>query len=368
MAIRPHLAVLERNMELQKHAGEFVSLARILMQSKGDFFEAREISNKRQVSPRVRDIFHSANARDIISKAATSPMSLSGNPQLADYQLVVSAFGNSLASVGAFDAILSSMKPAPLSSSIGSVATGVQGFTVSEQGAKPIGRLTVNPAGPLDALKSHSIVTATQELLKMGGPSVQSLLAKELVLATTLAVDSAFIGILLANISVGTSVGQTAVSVRQDLASLLAAIPSDQSSRFFIITTPQVCKSWCAMGSTFTSGQGAFPDMGPQGGTILNIPVIASDAATTGLVILVDASGLAGASDQIILSVMDQGSLQLDSSPDSPPIASSVMVSLWQMNMTALRAERWWGCRKLRAASVAAVSNSSSYAQGMSPP
>jgi hypothetical protein len=197
---------------------------------------------------------------------------------------------------------------------------------------------------------------------------LKALISKELINAAVVAVDSAFLTTLLTGVSVGTSTGQTAESVRSDLAVLLSAVTTDQTSKLFIITTPLIAKIWAAMGATATNGTPAFPEMGPQGGTILNIPVIASDAVTAGQVILVDATGIAAGSDQIVLSVLQEGSIIPDTSPDSPQVASTNVVSLWQNNLSAILAERWWGAEKLRSNCVAAVSNSNSYQQGFSPP
>jgi hypothetical protein len=108
--------------------------------------------------------------------------------------------------------------------------------------------------------------------------------------------------------------------------------------------------------------------MTPHGGTILGIPVIASDAVTAGQVVLFDASGIAAGSDTVVLSTMGEGTIMPDTAPDSPQVAGTNVVSLWQSDLSALVVERWWGAEKLRSTSVAAVSNSNSYQQGFSPP
>ena len=122
------------------------------------------------------------------------------------------------------------------------------------------------------------------------------------------------------------------------------------------------------MGATASNATPAFPEMTPQGGSILGIPVIASDAVTSGQVILADASGIAAGSDTIVLNTMAEGTIMPDTAPDSPQVAGTNVFSLWQNDATAILAERWWGAEKLRTTAVAAVSNSNSYQQGFSPP
>jgi hypothetical protein len=46
----------------------------------------------------------------------------------------------------------------------------------------------------------------------------------------------------------------------------------------------------------------------------------------------------------------------MDSTPDSPPTAATNMVSLWQQNMVAIKAERFINWAKRRSTSVAMIS------------
>ena len=137
-----------------------------------------------------------------------------------------------------------------------------------------------------------------------------------MIRACTLAVDASFLTTLLSGVSVSTSTGQTAESVRSDLAALLAAVPTDQSSRLFLVTTPLICKMWSAMGATSGNGSPAFENVTPQGGSIMGIPILTSDAVTAGQVVLVDATGIAAGSDTIVLNVMAEGTIMPDSAPE----------------------------------------------------
>ena len=47
----------------------------------------------------------------------------------------------------------------------------------------------------------------------------------------------------------------------------------------------------------------------------------------------------------------------MDSAPDSPPSGTTVLVSLWQMNMTGIRAERWINWVKRRSTAVQFIQN-----------
>jgi HK97 family phage major capsid protein len=385
MTVAQRIGALEKNLELARQSGEFISLCRILLQSKGQIPVARQIAAEgRMTSPRVRDLIKDdaflsllrrgnlnprGNPADqfLSMKAATSALVLDSGA-FSTFELLVSGFVNALSSIGVFDGMRSSMRVVPVGRIVGSVTSAATGYVVTEGSVKPVSRSSLTN-GILDPQKAHCVVTVANELLKFGGRDVDALLTKELINACTLAIDGSFLATLLAGVVVGTSIGSAAEAIRADLAVLLAAVPTDQTSKLFIITSPLICKMWAAMGSA--NGGPAFEDMTPQGGTIIGIPVIASDAVAVGVagaVILVDANAIAAGSDTFVLTNISEGTIMPDTSPDSPVIGTTNVVSLWQSDLSALLVERWWGAEKLRAASVAALINGNSYQQGFSPP
>jgi hypothetical protein len=106
--------------------------------------------------------------------------------------------------------------------------------------------------------------------------------------------------------------------------------------------------------------------MTPQGGAIAGIETLVSDALAAGTMTLINAASFAAAVDQLALSTLQHGSVQLDTSPDSPATGSTVFLSLWQLNKTALLAERFFIVEKLRTNGVAVI-NGAGYASGFSP-
>ena len=228
---------------------------------------------------------------------------------LSDYSTIAQGFVNSLVNAGAFDGMLSSCVPVPLATgTVGAVSTTAIAYSVSEGSAKPISRLSLtnqqqNPS------KVSCIVVVTQELAKIGGPSSIALIGRELRQAVAVTTDTAFIATLISGLSVTTSTGQTAESVRTDIANLLRAMTVGQSSKLFILTTPLILKLVMLM---YEHGVSAFPNLTPQGGSINGIVVLSSDAIAAGNVILCDSSGLAAASGDVTLNEFSEGMLQLD--------------------------------------------------------
>ena len=61
---------------------------------------------------------------------------------------------------------------------------------------------------------------------------------------------------------------------------------------------------------TDSKGVSAFPDLGPLGGSINQIPVLVSEGVTAGNVVLVDGSGIAAASGDLVLNEFREGMMQ----------------------------------------------------------
>ena len=96
----------------------------------------------------------------------------------------------------------------------------------------------------------------------------------------------------------------------------------------------------------------------PQGGTLDGVPVrvsqyLANNGGSGGApFILVDESEIWLADDgSVTLDASEQASLQMDDAPtnsSSATVTATSMVSMWQTNSIAMRAERfiWWGARR----------------------
>jgi hypothetical protein len=91
---------------------------------------------------------------------------------------------------------------------------------------------------------------------------------------------------------------------------------------------------------------------GPAG-----ITALVSDGVPSSTIILADATQIAAASETITLNSSNETTLQMDTTPDSPPTASTAYVSLWQMNWRALRAERYFGAVKLGTTGVCVITS-----------
>jgi HK97 family phage major capsid protein len=110
-----------------------------------------------------------------------------------------------------------------------------------------------------------------------------------------------------------------------------------------------------------TLGQPEFAGINVNGGTFAGIPVVATEnmPSTTGSpsegypIILAKANEILLADDgQVTIDASREASLQMESTPDSPSTASTVLTSLWQNNMIAIKAERFINWTKRRSNAV----------------
>jgi len=133
----------------------------------------------------------------------------------------------------------------------------------------------------------------------------------------------------------------------------LDAVDTGSASKLFWVTTSSVAKRLAVIGDS--AGGPAFPET--REGLLGAWPLVTSDGVGSGLLILIDAAQIAAAALPIELDTTDQATIQMDTAPDSPPTSTSNVVSLWQMNETALRCTRYIAAERLRDTAVAIVSN-----------
>jgi HK97 family phage major capsid protein len=371
MSLVQEVARVNASVETTKAATEFASLAKFILANKGigNALVALDAKGTR-FSPKLGDIVKAGSLggisrENLKTKAAQTASGLSGSV-FADYSVISQGFVSSLQSFSAFDGMLASCVPVPLGTgTVGAVSVGATGYSVSEGSAKPVSRLTITGTQQ-NPLKCHAIVVITQELAQAPGANALALIGRELRSAVAVTTDAQFLSVLISGLSAATSTGSTAEAVRADISNLLAAVTINQQSRLFILTTPLICKRWSML--TDQHGLSAFPLLTPTGGSINGITVLTSDSVSAGNVILADASGIAAASGDVALNEFREGTVQLESAPDSPTSASTNYISLWQLNLTAIMVERFIVAVRLRSDAVALCSNAASYSSGNSPP
>jgi HK97 family phage major capsid protein len=263
----------------------------------------------------------------------------------------------------------------PFNVRIGGQTSGGSASWVGQGKAKPVTKFDFN-ATTVPFTKIAAIAVITQELARFSDPSAAALVRDSLADTVIARIDTDLFDpelAAVANVSpAGLLNGVTPVAVASntidysDPASVRCAIallwaPWDSTfmgARPAYYTTPAVARQLAL--SREALGTVAFPGMTPMGGTLDGVPVrvsqyLANNGGSGGApFILVDESEIFLADDgAVTLDASEQASIEMSDTPagSSNPtvVASSTnLVSMWQTNSIAFRAERfiWWGPRR----------------------
>lgn len=342
----------------------FTRYAIALGQAKGNLVQALEISKKwEHSSPEVIEVLKSAVAAGTTTDSGWAS-------QLVVYQNMVSEFAELLRPATIIGRI-PNLRRVPFNILIPRQTAGSTTGWVGQGAPKPVSRLTFDSLS-LGMSKASGIVIITEELLRSSAPSAEALISTDLVQTITQFLDAQFVdptvaevaNVSPASITNGvipvTASGTTIADLREDLQDLIEGFTAANLSLAGAvwIMTETMAQTISMMQNAL--GQPQFPGMAMIGGVLMGLPVISSenipDSATSGggsRIILVKAPEILLADDgNTVLDVSREASVQMDSAPDNPMTASTVMVSLWQANLVGIKAERFINWKKRRSAAV----------------
>lgn len=242
---------------------------------------------------------------------------------------------------------------------------------VGEGKAKPVGSLAFDTV-TLQWAKVAGIIVLTDELVRMSNPSAEALVRDDMLNGIAKYIDQQFIDPTVAavsNVSPASvtngvtpvhATGTTADDFRADAASMW-------SDTFLGQNLAPTSGVWVMSNTTAmylslmmnTLGQPEFPTITPTGGTLLGYPVVTSESleadSNGGFIAFLNASDILLSEDSLMIDASKDASLQMDTAPDEPGSASTVLVSLWQRNLIGLRAERYINWSKRRANAVGLI-------------
>jgi HK97 family phage major capsid protein/HK97 family phage prohead protease len=248
---------------------------------------------------------------------------------------------------------------------------------VGEGAPKPVSQMAFATV-TLRWAKAAGIVIITDELARFSNPAAEAIVRNDMVESMTQFLDRQFIDPAIsavANVSPAsitngvtpiTPSGSNQAAFQADVKTLFATfLAANLSTAGGVwIGTQQQALAFSLMLNAL--GQPFYSQMSGEGGILAGYPYIASEniPATGGSpadgypLIFAKASEIMLADDgQTVLDASNQASVQMDSAPDSPPSGTTTLMSLWQMNMTGIRAERWINWQKRRSTAVAFIQN-----------
>lgn len=265
------------------------------------------------------------------------------------------------------------LRPIPFNVQFPAQITGGDGYWVGEGQAKPLTRFSFEQI-ILRFTKVANIAVVSEELLRFSSPSAEVVVRNALAEALQARMDSDFINPAITLIadtrpasvtngaSTAASVGATAEDVRTDLKVLFGYFIAANINTGGLVLVMRQAQALSLSLMRNDLGQREFPDINMNGGSLEGIPVITSQYVPTGIVAAIAAPEIYLADDGgVSVDLSREASLQMDSAPTneisdlaSPPAPTAVaMVSMFQTNSVAIRAERFVNWRRRRTAAVA---------------
>jgi hypothetical protein len=238
------------------------------------------------------------------------------------------------------------------------MVSGVNAYWIGQGNPIPLSKPSLD-GGTLAPLKVATLLAVTEESMRANG-AAESVLLGDMQRAVSTSLDVALLdpgnaGVadkMPASITYGVTPVASTGDPAADIEALVAAFTGDFSAAFFATdptTATQIALARDAGGSF------AFPDAGPRGGSILGIPLLVSRGSPRdsggGQLALIDPSGIAGNVENGRVDSSDQTSLLMTDDPSGP----GEMVSMYQTNSVAFKAEVIANWETQRAGSVALV-------------
>ena len=232
--------------------------------------------------------------------------------------------------------------------------------------AKPVTKLGFTSA-KVDAAKIAGIITITEELARSSEPAAEGVIRNAMIAGITKFMDQQFIDPAVAAVagtrpaSITNGIAGTAATGDPfaDLAALFAKFSAANVPLGGVALIMSTTNAMNLSMQLTVTGSPAFPSINATGGSIVGIPVIASETAGTNIVAVVPRYILVADDGSVTVDVSREASIQMDSAPANPADATTVMVSLWQNNLVGFRAERFVSWKRALDAAVQVITGAS---------
>ena len=264
------------------------------------------------------------------------------------------------------------LRRVPFNVRIAGQTSGGSAYWVGEGAPKPLTRFDFT-SFTLDWAKVANIAVLTDEMIRFSQPAAEALVRDSLRDAIVERLDIDFIdpakaavaGVSPASITNGvapiTSVGVDADAIRADVRALFAPYIAARNAPTTGVWIMSATTALSLMNIVGPLGEREFADLTLTGGTFQGMPAIVSEhldelSDTAGqLLVLVNANDIYLADDgQVAIDASREASLQMLDNPTnhSGTATPTTVVSMFQTNSVAIRAERYINWAKRRAHAV----------------
>jgi HK97 family phage major capsid protein len=350
---------------------EFARYAMCLGAAKGDLATASAIAQKRfPNAERINLVLKEAVSAGTTTDATWALPLLEYNQFAGDFvdylrpQTLIGRFGQ-----GGIPALRS----APFNIHIRGQTSGGEGYWVGQGAPKPLTKFDFEDIY-LGFAKVANIAVLTDELVRFSNPSAEMLVRDSLAGALIARLDIDFVDPTKAEVSnVSPASITNGVTQNQASGTDADAVRTDVATMMGTFITANITPAagvWIMSQSTALTlslmrnalGQKEFPDITMMGGTFEGLPVLTSEHVAAdsdgAFIYLVNASDIWLADDgNVVIDASREASLQMldDPTNNSATPTPTSMVSMFQTNSVAIRAERWINWKKRRSAAVAVL-------------
>lgn len=356
----PGIIRVEQNLE---KGIAFARFAKALAAANGSRSEALEIARKQY--PDDAKLHHVLKAA--VGAGTTTDPQWAG--ALVEYQEYANDFVEFLRPqtiIGRFgQGGIPALRQVPFNIRIPAQTSGGSANWVGQGKAKPLTKFDFESI-TFSFAKVAAIAVLTDELIRFSNPAADALVRNALAEAVIARLDTDFINPSKAEVP---NVSPASVT------NGITAIPStgnpddDAAAAFGVFVAANLQPNgavWLMSSTTALAlsmrknalGQKEYPEMTLLGGTFQGLPVIVSQYVGNQLV-LVNAPDIYLADDGgVAVDMSREASLEMESDPtgDSITPTGTELVSMFQTNSVAIRAERWINWKRRRTAAVAVIS------------
>jgi hypothetical protein len=287
----------------------------------------------------------------MVVRTAVTAAGTDWGTHLAEGRAIAQGFMDLLRHRSVFYAIINDVTRLPFNVRVGAILTGAGASVLGPGQPVVVSKLNFGNAA-LERRRAAAIVVLTDQLVREIGVG-ERLIGQSLRDSVSEAVDGDVINnILLPGVTPTSSSGEPLA----DLRTLLTAVGPTEGSRPYWIAHPGVGIRISTAGSSpagspaLPGGLRLFSEATASGGTLLGYPLLVSSKVPAGMLMLVDASRLAGASDTISLQASGEADVELRSDPtmsmgSGSPLSPSgaQVISLFQTNSVGVMATAYCG-------------------------
>lgn len=234
---------------------------------------------------------------------------------------------------------------------------------VGEGAPKPVGQLQMASV-TLGIAKAAGIIVISAELAKVSSPSAEMVVRNDMIKGMAQYLDLQFIDPTVAavtNVSpasitngaqgVGTA-GTSGDNARTDIKKLITLLTTGLYPISETVLIMSEANAFALSTALTSNGVLVNPGLSAKGGSVIGLNVVTSQAAGQ-VVALVHAPSILFADDGgVNIDVSQEATVEMNTTPTSPVTASSAYVSLWQLNLIGLRAERFINWKRARTTAV----------------